>query len=232
MLKWNIMLVPKMINRGRQLFYTAKISAVLVIFERFFMKISQIPNFITSLRILGTFVLIFTPYEKLALFLTVYTLTGISDILDGFIARKMGTVSEFGARLDSIADIFFYAVMLLRLMPTLLVKITAFIWCWVALVFALRIASYVVAAVKYHKFATLHTYMNKLTGAAVFTAPYIMHFDFYLTVCALICFVGTISSAEELIIHLISKKYDPNKRTLLHFVKKKTPLVKESEVKS
>ena len=37
------------------------------------------------------------------LFLTIYVLTGISDVLDGAIARKYTTTSELGAKLDSIA---------------------------------------------------------------------------------------------------------------------------------
>lgn len=192
------------------------------------MKISQIPNFITSLRILGTLFLIFTSYDDLTAFLTIYTLTGISDILDGFLARKMKTTSEFGAKLDSVADLFFYAVMLIRLMPTLLVKMKPYIWYSVAAVFALRIASYIVAAVKYHRFATLHTYMNKVTGAAVFTAPYIMHLSICLPVCTLICIIGALASAEELIMHLISKEYDPKKRTLLHFFVRKPQALKKS----
>lgn len=181
------------------------------------MKMSQLPNFITSLRILGTFFLIFTPYENFKAFIIIYTLTGISDILDGFIARKMNTTSEFGANLDSVADLFFYAVMLIRLLPTLLVKMKPFIWYSVAVVFALRIAAYIVAAVKYHRFASLHTYMNKVTGAAVFTAPYIMPLSCHLTICFIICVIGAVASAEELTMHIIAKNYDPKKRTLFHY---------------
>ncbi len=181
------------------------------------MKISQLPNFITSLRIFGTIFLIFTPYEKLTLFLVVYTLTGISDILDGFLARKMGKVTEFGSRLDSIADLLFYAVMLFRLLPTLIKKISPFVWYCVAVVFSLRIAAYLVAAIKFHRFASLHTYLNKLTNAAVFSAPYIMPLDCYLKICFTICLIGIIASLEELIMHIIAKEYDPKKRTLIHF---------------
>lgn len=193
------------------------------------MKMSQLPNFITSLRILGTFFLIFTPYEDYTTFITIYTLTGISDILDGFIARKMHTTSEFGSKLDSVSDIFFYAVMLYKLLPVLLKKMKPFIWYSVAIVFALRIAAYIVAAVKYHRFASLHTYMNKVTGGAVFTAPYIMELPCHLIICFMICVLGALASAEELTMHIISKDYDPKKRTLLHYFGKGIKPAKKPE---
>ena len=81
------------------------------------LKISA--NKITALRILGTIVLVFLKVPS-AVFYLIYTLTGITDVLDGYFARKTGTASEFGARLDSVSDIIFYTVMLLKLLPSLI----------------------------------------------------------------------------------------------------------------
>lgn len=47
-----------------------------------------------------------------AVFWTLYLLCGLSDVLDGAVARLTGTVSRLGERLDTLADIIFVAVWL------------------------------------------------------------------------------------------------------------------------
>ena len=65
-------------------------------------------NYITILRIILIFpVLIFatsysSPYNWVALLL--FVIAGITDHLDGYIARKTGSTSSFGALLDLVAD--------------------------------------------------------------------------------------------------------------------------------
>ena len=58
-------------------------------------------------------------YLPSPMFFAIYALTGLTDVLDGWIARKMGSASQFGAKLDSVADLIFYAVMLIMIFPIL-----------------------------------------------------------------------------------------------------------------
>ena len=81
-------------------------------------NILTIANGITTLRILGSIALFFIDRTSAA-FMIVYTLTGVTDALDGWIARKTGTAGKFGAALDSVADLLFYAVMLVVFFPVL-----------------------------------------------------------------------------------------------------------------
>ncbi|WP_195515061.1 CDP-alcohol phosphatidyltransferase family protein [Paraclostridium bifermentans] len=75
------------------------------------MKIKYVPNLITASRILGAFLLFLTePFSKL--FLIIYIACGISDVFDGYIARKFKTESKTGRALDSIADMVLIGVML------------------------------------------------------------------------------------------------------------------------
>lgn len=106
------------------------------------------------------------------LFITVYTLTGVTDVLDGAIARKYGTTSELGAKLDSIADLLFYTLILIMIFPIMWVTLPKKNWVMVAAILTVRGVSYGMAAVKYHRFAAMHTYMNKATGLMVFGVPY------------------------------------------------------------
>lgn len=161
----------------------------------------NLPNCITAARMIGTLCLI--PVQSLSpAFYGLYTLTGLTDVLDGWIARKMGSASQLGAKLDSLADLIFYAMMLIKIFPILRTRLPVEIWYTVAVVLLLRLSAYLVAAVKFRKFASLHTYMNKLTGAAVFCVPYVISLPFAVPFCWAACGIAVIASGEELLIHL------------------------------
>ena len=174
----------------------------------------NLPNILSYARIAGTVWLILM--EPLTpLFITVYTITGITDVLDGAIARKYGTTSEKGARLDSIADLLFYTLILIRIFPVMWVTLPRKIWIMVGAILAVRFISYGTAAAKYHRFAAMHTYLNKATGLMVFLVPYSMISPVAIPFCWCVCAVAMIASLEELVIHLTSEKYDPHRKTLL-----------------
>lgn len=174
-------------------------------------------NIITILRICGTAAMAFFSPSSAA-FLIIYGLTGLTDVLDGWIARSTGTTSELGARLDSIADLLFYSVMLYKLLPTLWSILPPALWIVVAVALFLRLCAYGTAAIKYHRFAAAHTYLNKLTGAAVFFVPYMLYFRIGDAYCWGVAVVGLLASAEELFIHLINRRYDTRVKSLLNLL--------------
>lgn len=167
---------------------------------------ANLPNCITLLRIAGTLCLLI-PRPGSPLFLMIYTLTGLTDVLDGWLARKLGAASEFGARLDSIADLLFYGVMFLRVFPILWSILPVQIWYAVGAAFLIRVTSYLLAAVKYRRFASLHTYLNKLTGGAVFLLPYLLTSPHAEAYCWTVCAAALTASLEELMIHLQRTDY-------------------------
>ena len=103
----------------------------------------NIANMFTSMRILGAIFLLFIEPFNTA-FYVIYTVSGVTDALDGFIARQTNTASELGAKLDSIADLCFYIVMLVRILPKLIEILPRIIWWFVAFAVLVRIAAYVV----------------------------------------------------------------------------------------
>lgn len=158
----------------------------------------NIANFITFLRIVGTLILILTvPFSKR--FFVIYTFTGITDVLDGFFARKFKCASEFGAKLDSVADILFYSVMVLKILPELYVMMPDWIWYIVAAILLIRVISYSVTAIKTHRFMSNHTHLNKLTGLCVFSIPYFVNFsDLDVGFCLIACIVAALAAIQEL----------------------------------
>lgn len=166
----------------------------------------NIPCYITISRMIGTFCLLFTTPLS-GVFFVIYTLCGLSDVLDGFIARTTNQTSELGAKLDSIADILFYVVMIIKIFPVLWSILPVGVWYAVGLIVLIRIASYSVAAIKYKRFSAMHTYLNKLSGFGAFLVPYIIKTSVAVQGCFAVCTVAIIASAHELLRHIRSKEY-------------------------
>lgn len=160
------------------------------------------------------FFLLFVPLKSIW-FLVVYSFAGLTDILDGWLARKSGRASEFGARLDSIADLLLYGVLLTRLFPVLYQILPREIWYAVSGIVLVRLAAYVTAAVKYHRFASLHTWLNKLTGVAVFLLPYVLLGSSIVVYSWAVCTLAFVASAEELAIHLFRRDYLANRKSFI-----------------
>ena len=75
-------------------------------------------NAITAVRALLSLMLLFCPTMS-PLFYAVYFFAGITDIFDGCIARKTGSDSELGAKLDTAADFVFVCICLFKFLPVL-----------------------------------------------------------------------------------------------------------------
>ena len=166
----------------------------------------NVANCITAIRILGTICLLFTmPFSKE--FFIIYSICGLSDVFDGFVARMTKTVTSFGAKLDSAADLTFYAVMVLKIFPDLIETLPFKIWYAVTIIVMLRFISYMTVAIKYKKFASLHTNLNKVTGFAIFLIPYMLKTSVAVPYCITACTISGISTVHEVILHLTSKDY-------------------------
>lgn len=173
----------------------------------------SIPNILTSARIVCAALMPFFALPSTG-FYVVYTFGGLTDAVDGTVARKLKLESEFGAKLDSVADLLFYAVMLLKLLPHLIRLLPAWLWWSVGAVLAIRAAAYVSAFCRYKRFASLHTWLNKATGLALFPAPYAVCTHFAVPYYTFITVVAFLASSEEFIMHLTAKKYRPERKSL------------------
>ena len=175
---------------------------------------------VTSVRILLAFPLLYPPLGS-AGFLAVYTCAGLTDVADGWLARKTGTAGDFGARLDSMADLLFYAVLLLRLAPVLWQRLPAAVWSAAAVVLLVRLAAYAAASVRYRRFAALHTWLNKLTGAGIFLLPYVLAGSAGIVYSWAVCGLALAASLEELMIHLCGMGYRADRRSVFQRTKDK-----------
>ena len=100
----------------------------------------NIANSITIIRILCSIALLFFPAFSTA-FYVLYITAGVSDMVDGWVARMTHTASELGAKLDTIADIVFVIVCLAKLLPVL--DIPVWLWVWIGIIALIKIINIV-----------------------------------------------------------------------------------------
>ena len=182
-------------------------------------KILTLPNCITALRIIGT--ACFLPIEPFTVpFYIIYTVCGLSDIFDGLVARATGATSEFGSKLDSVADLFFYTTMLVKILPRLKSLLPKWVWVLVGILLFMRVVTYTFVALKFKRFASIHTYFNKLTGASIFAVPYFLETGFGVGLCITVCIIAVAAVTEELTIHAFSREYDPDIHSIIELKNK------------
>lgn len=175
--------------------------------------IKYLANTISISRIISAIILGFVVPLSSAFYLF-YSYCGITDILDGAVARKTHTESKGGAFLDSIADIVFLIVAAVRLLPLLLDVVPRWSLILGVIIAAIRILAYVVGAVKFRRFTALHTISNKAAGAVLFLIPYLLlSVDINILVVA-VCVLTGISALEELLCEVKAKSYNPDIKTI------------------
>lgn len=125
----------------------------------------HLPNFITALRFLGAFSLLFPNVVSVA-FWVIYFACGLSDMADGFLARKLHCESKTGALLDSLADLAFVVCCCIKLIPIL--ALPHWLWLWGAAIVAIKVINQISAIVMYKKCLFPHIIANKAAGLLLF----------------------------------------------------------------
>ena len=154
----------------------------------------QIANIITSCRLLGSIGLLFCPVFS-ACFYGLYLFCGLTDMVDGTIARKTGTASSFGARLDTVADFLLVIVSFAKILPV--IRIPVWIWVWAAVIAVAKLVNLVWGILGRKQMPSLHTIANKVTGLCLFLLPLTMSFVDLRYTAPLVCTIATIAAIQE-----------------------------------
>ena len=154
----------------------------------------QVANIITFCRILGSIGLLFCPVFS-DRFYVLYLFCGLTDMVDGTIARKTGAVSEFGSRLDTVADFFFVIVSFVKLVPV--IRIPVWIWGWAAVIAVVKLVNLVRGFTQTKQMPALHTIANKATGLCLFLLPLTMPFVALQYTAPVVCITATIAAIQE-----------------------------------
>ena len=159
-----------------------------------------IANIITGSRIALSLPLLLIPLSS-AWFYILYLFCGLTDMIDGTIARKTGAVSKFGARLDTASDFVFMFVCGVKILP--LMHIPIWIWVWIIIVALIKIFNITLVFIYKKKLISIHSVLNKITGFALFLLPLTLSFVPTTYSVAAICVLATIAGMQE--VYFIAK---------------------------
>lgn len=153
-----------------------------------------IANIITGSRVVVSLPLLFVPLSSVW-FIILYLFCGLTDMIDGAIARKTKSASQFGARLDTVADFVFAAVCFVKILP--LMQFPTWLWIWIVMITIIKIGNVVWGLLSRKKLVSTHTVLNKVTGFLLFLLPLTLDFIEPLYSSAIVCFITTLSAIHE-----------------------------------
>ena len=156
--------------------------------------LKYVANIITSFRILGSILLLFFPVCSLKFYI-IYLLCGFSDMIDGTIARKANSTSKFGAEIDTVADLVFVIISLIKWLPT--IHIPWWLWIWGGIIAIFKIGNIIWGYISKKQFLSLHTIMNKATGLVLFLFPLAISFVELKYFAIVVCSIATFSAIQE-----------------------------------
>ena len=165
----------------------------------------HIANIITGSRIVLSLPLLFIPLTS-AWFYALYLLCGLSDMIDGTVARKTKCASEFGARLDTVSDFVFMIVALIRFVPHL--NIPTWLWIWIGVIAVIKLGNVVCGFIREKKLISPHTVLNKVTGLLLFLLPVTINFVDLTYTLPIACALATVAAIHEVYDTYSEKKYD------------------------
>ena len=154
----------------------------------------HIANIITGSRIVFSLPLLFLPLSS-TWFYALYLLCGLSDMVDGTVARRMGSASEFGARLDTVSDFVFMLVCAVKILPVL--HIPLWLWVWIALIALAKILNIALVFIAKKKLISIHGVSSKITGFALFLLPLTLTFIESTYSVLAICALATVAVVQE-----------------------------------
>ncbi len=125
-----------------------------------------------------------------AVFWTLYLLCGLSDVLDGAVARCAGTESRLGERLDTVADIIFVAVWIVLFIPA--IDVGRWLWVWTGIIALIKVVNVISGLAMEKGFVAKHTLANKATGILLFLLPMVILLEVIkVPYIVLVCLLAT-----------------------------------------
>ena len=128
-------------------------------------------------------------------FWVLYMIAGTMDMLDGFLARRWGVESKFGARLDSLADFVFVLAVGYKLLPWL--KLPVVLWMMIGLIALVKTVNAVSAYIVSHRIEYPHTKANKITGFLLFIGMVAIGQSFFVPVAWVLACIALFAAIQE-----------------------------------
>ncbi|MBO4801358.1 MAG: CDP-alcohol phosphatidyltransferase family protein [Bacteroidaceae bacterium] len=154
----------------------------------------HIPNILSASRIAMCLPLLLVDAMTVP-FWVLYMIAGTMDMLDGFLARRWGVESKFGARLDSLADFVFVLAVGYKLLPWL--KLPVVLWMMIGLIALVKTVNAVSAYIVSHRIEYPHTKANKITGFLLFIGMVAIGQSFFVPVAWVLACIALFAAIQE-----------------------------------
>jgi CDP-diacylglycerol--glycerol-3-phosphate 3-phosphatidyltransferase len=151
-------------------------------------------NILTGCRIILSLIMLHLPVFSPG-FYACYLMAGITDMVDGTVARKLGTESEFGERFDTIADFIFVISALYKLLPA--VEISMEIWIWTGTIAVIKMVNTMYGFAVQRRLIAIHSWANKMTGLVLFVLPFSFDVIDIRYSAAAVCMLATFAAVQE-----------------------------------
>ena len=125
-------------------------------------------------------------------------------MIDGIVARRTKSASDFGARLDTVSDLVFMTVALIKFVPYL--HIPVWLWIWIGIIAMIKFGNAAWGFVRTKKLISPHTVLNKITGLLLFLLPVTISFVDLTHTLPIVCAVATVAAKHEWF--YLEKKHD------------------------
>ena len=171
-------------------------------------------NLISAIRILiAPLLFVFAFRQMEAWFLGTLIFSGLTDVLDGYIARRLHQVSALGAHLDSWGDFVIYSTMAACawiLWPELTQQVIVY--------YALILCSFVLPAliglIKFREFTGYHTWSVKIAVLVTFAGYIALYAGFAQWPFIIASALCVIAAMEEILITLVLRHERTDVRSL------------------
>lgn len=179
-----------------------------------------LPNLLTGFRFVAApGLLLLAWYGHGIAFMALLAIAFLTDLLDGLAAMLTGQVSQFGATLDSWADVITYltiAICCWWLWPEIVHRELIFVGLIVASCLLPAIAGFS----KFGGFTSYHTWGVKIAAASMGLSLYVLFLGgpaWPFRLAAVICILAAI---EEIVLTLLLSEPESNVRSVLDVLKR------------
>jgi phosphatidylglycerophosphate synthase len=182
-----------------------------------YLRIESLPDMLCYARILLVPVVLALALVGMPFWTGIALLAGgLTDVLDGAIARRRNIVTAYGGRLDSIADTLMEisaVAALLLLRPDIFTRHPVIFGAWIALE-----ASWIILGwIRFRRIANLHLYLTKAGGVAAYAFivyTFVVGYSeaFFLATAALLI----VSCLECLLLLAFARSVDENMKSIYH----------------
>ena len=156
---------------------------------------TTVPNIISASRGITALAMLFFPVFSTE-FWVLYCWGGISDMIDGTLARKLNSVNGTGAVIDSLADLVFVICSAILVLPT--IDLPLWVWLWIAAIGVIKLVGITIGSCRQRKLAIPHSTTNKLTGILLFCLPFALILFGALIPSVTVCAMATFSLLEDI----------------------------------